>query len=87
MEIFVCESGEYEQRSIDFVCATIESGIARLKEIYKDPYVVKWGEPVKDSYWEANGITQYTIIGDFEAVLGKSIKHRAEFSFTQYQVQ
>lgn len=41
-KVWVIESGDYEQRSIDAVCASVESGVAYIKSKY--PTVTHWGD-------------------------------------------
>jgi hypothetical protein len=79
MTVWVCESGDYEERAVCFVCGYPGAGIAHLKRFYDLPYIVVWDEPVRAE-------KDLTIIGHFAAVQGHSTEHDKEFTFTEYPV-
>lgn len=80
MKVYVVESGEYENHSIDFVAATVEFAVAKLKATYAPPYVVRWHDLAIGKYG-------YSIRGDFERVLGYSTEHAAIFDINEYEVE
>lgn len=82
--IWICESGEYEQRGIDFVCASVESGVAHLKAKYSTPYIVTWDEAVEERRGDRH--VSFKVVGHFQCVIGLSSKHNCEFEFTEYEV-
>ena len=78
--VWVVESGEYEQRSVDLVARTLEDAVKALKEGYAKPYEVTWGEVV-----EERGFT--LIRAEFDEVLGYSARHNAVFYFSEYDLE
>ena len=70
-ELWQVETGDYEERYTMFVADTPELAEKRIHATYPAPYKVRW-EPMKDM----------TVVGHFEAVLGKSTKHTAEYDIS-----
>lgn len=64
------------------VADSLESAVAKLKQDYAAPYIVKWGE------LEGAGVQgkRWTIDGEFEAVPGYSTKHVGHFAIQQHEV-
>ena len=81
MLVWLIESGDYEQRSVDGVADSLEAAVAFLKECYPPPYKVRWGELVKVADDE------YEIIGHFAPVLHYSRLHNCRFTMTPVQLQ
>lgn len=79
-QVWVVESGEYEQRSIFLIARSLEAAVTAIKRVYGPPYVVAWDEVRRDG-----GL--WVLAGDFEAVLGSSIQHRAEYDITLWDVE
>lgn len=75
MKVWVCESGDYEQRGIDGVWDSLEHGIAGVKADYGAPYVVEWVTKKE------------TLVGHFARVNGYSIEHICSFYFTEMEVR
>jgi hypothetical protein len=96
--VWVVESGEYEQRSVDLVAATVGDAVAAVKERYSDPhYVIAWHEPVQyhqarngrhvklapgDPRWNDKNGVELT--ADFEHRTGWSTEHTASWSIRPY---
>jgi hypothetical protein len=80
-QVWVVESGDYEQRGIDVVAKSLDAAVEAVKAMYPPPYEVKWGE-VSESGWG-----QFSLRGDFDAVPGKSTKHETVFTFTAFDVK
>ncbi len=74
MEVWVIESGEYEQRGVNGVAVSVAAAVEWLKALYPPPYVVTWGEPAQDEYYLPKFVI-FRITGHFEAVQGYSVKH------------
>ena len=85
-KVWVCESGEYEDRGIDFVCSSVESGVAHLKAMYLAPYVVTWGDLVEEVWGDKGQYRTFKIVGHFEAVSRYSIRHNCEYEFEEHEV-
>jgi hypothetical protein len=79
-EVWVCETGDYEQRGVWSVAVSVAAGVADIKATHCDPYIVRWEEPTEDHGGD------WTLTGHFEAVPGKSTKHTAHYEFTRYEV-
>ena len=77
--VHVVETGEYEQRFVFGVYASIDAAVRGIKAAYGPPYIVRWHqvEPGEDFV---------TLTGDFEAVPDYSIKHRAHFDITEMEL-
>lgn len=77
MDVWVIESGEYEQRGVNGVAASVETAAKFIRAGYGEPYVVKWDAPIQcGDEWELHG--------HFSAVLGYSSDHEAIYTFTKY---
>lgn len=71
--VWVVESGEYEQRSIDLVAVSRESAIDAIKALYGPPYVVTWEI---DKHGE--------LLGHFKGIRGLSTEHTAVYSIDEW---
>ena len=82
-EVYIVEAGDYEQRCIMFVAASIEDVERKLKEDHPPPYIVSWRRELNPRHpdWCP------TIIGDFELVGGLSIKHTQRYEVSVYDVE
>lgn len=80
-QVWVVESGDYEQRGIDVVAESLDAAVAAVKSMYAEPYKVEWSD-VAESGWGT-----FSIRAHFEAVPGKSTEHEAIFSFTPFDVK
>ena len=78
-DVWVIESGEYEQRFVNAVASSPEAALEYLRNLYSHPYVVTWEPLVKDG-------EDYSITGHFEAETGFSIKHTCVYSLTKYEL-
>lgn len=78
--VWVIESGEYEDRSVDGVAASVEAAVRFIKKRFGDPYIVEW-EPLKKCEEE-----EFALIGHFEDVPNFSIKHRGIYNITRYEL-
>ncbi len=75
MVVFVVESGSYEQRSIDFVAATRQGAIDRIKAMHGPEYPVIWHE-------SEGGLT-----GEFtRRVEGLCCAGNSDYDITEYEV-
>ena len=81
MEVWIVESGEYEQRGIVLVAASREAAFEAVKALYGPPYRVKWSIAPEDKY------DAEALIGEFEQVTGYSVGHTARFDATPYDVK
>ena len=74
--VYVVETGEYEQRHVFGVYASLEAAVRGVKETFGAPYIVRWHdlEPGEDFV---------TLTGDFERVPNYSTKHRVHFDITE----
>lgn len=79
-QVWVVESGEYSQRGIVLVGASLDAARQAVIAQYAPPYIVEWEPVVNDAFED------WILVGNFEQVLGKSMKHRAEFTITPYEV-
>jgi hypothetical protein len=82
MDVYVVETGEYEQRYVVGVADSVESAVDCIKSIYGEPYIVEWGDVTPDG-WSPD---TWDFSGTFEFVPGKSIAHKALFSITKMSV-
>lgn len=80
-EVWVCESGEYENRGINLVAATLQAAIAAIKARYGPPYVVRWDEPKLEKWGD------WSLTGHFEVVPGYSIQYTDYFEFVRWDVE
>ncbi len=78
-EVWVVETGEYEQRHVWLVAESPEAAAAEIKRQYGSPYVVEWDELKADG-------DHYALTGRFSAVPGYSTEHRGRFDMTRYPV-
>jgi len=69
MEVWLAESGEYEDRGVDGIYVSLDVAIACIKASYGPPYIVQWDEPTTDTDRET------TLRGHFKAVRGYSVEH------------
>ena len=81
--VYVIEHGEYEDRCISGIAASLDAAVKFVKTTYSSPYIVRWEELVhresgKSEYW--------TLSGNFSAVQGYSIEHKGEFDITPWVV-
>jgi hypothetical protein len=76
MMVFVVEAGDYEQRYISGIYDSLGSAISGIKETYKEPYIVKWGD-------YCDGL----LVGYFEAVQNYSTTHEAVFRITPFSLK
>jgi hypothetical protein len=74
MKVYVVEEGDYEQRGVVLVAASVESAIRAIKARYT-------GYPVS---WEADGMT---LVGHFNHLVGKCCEHTANFDIVEYEVE
>lgn len=79
-DVWIVESGDYEQRCVNHVASSIESAAAMVKLPYVAPYIVTWDAPRKDDD------DTHTLIGHFTAVDGYCGKGQAEWTFTRYKI-
>lgn len=74
--VWVCETGEYEQRYVVGVWRTLDDGLAGIKEMHASPYIVAWHDPSAGLPW-SNDAT--TLVAEFSG--------RTEFfSFTEMEL-
>ncbi len=85
MEVWVIESGEYEQRSIDGVAVSVAAAVEFLKQTYGPPYIVTWDEPVQEQIYLPNLII-FKITGHFEHVMNYSCRHDCDFEIQRYEL-
>jgi hypothetical protein len=76
VKVYVVESGDYEQRGVVLVAASVEAAFAAVKAIYGAPYRVHWQQADAE-----------TLVGDFEAIDGYSTQHTAYYDVTEYEVE
>ena len=79
-EVWVVESGDYENRGIVLVADSLESAVGAVKTLYEFPYIVRWEDVGED---EVEG---GVLVGHFDAVLHYSTKHTAEYEVSRYDV-
>lgn len=79
-EVWIVESGQYSDWSIDLVAADVATAVEKIKETYKHPYIVVWSDLKKNSE------SEYILVGDFAAVPGYSTKHLDCFCITRHEV-
>lgn len=79
------ESGEYEERSIDFVASSVEAAVAHLKKRHV-AYEVIWSEP-KQNVGYLPGWVVFEVTGSFAYSPNHSTKHETEYSISEYEVQ
>ena len=77
-EVWVVESGEYEQRGIELVDISPEACEVAIKSRYGEPYKVRW-EPLRRI-----GDGEQELVGYFEAVQHFSTTHTNYFTMTRY---
>lgn len=77
--VWIVETGEYEQRGIWGVYASVEAGVAAIKEDYGPPYIVEWADPDSSA-------KHLSLVGTFQHVAGYSTAHTASFDFSEYEV-
>lgn len=77
MDVWIIESGEYEQRHIDGVALSLEGAVAFIKARYGLPYIVRWEEAVPDG-------EDCSLVGHFSEVMGKSTRHDCSFDITKW---
>lgn len=87
MEVYIVESGEYEDHGFDLAAITLEAAIDALKERFAPPYIVKWDDVKKEDYiYDGEDKGNWHLTGHFEDVPGYSIKHTQVFDITKYKV-
>lgn len=77
--VWVCETGDYEQRYVEGVYASPEDAAACIKAEHLPPYRVTWDD------MEVGGDLA-SLVGHFEAVVGKSTQHTAQYDLTRMPV-
>lgn len=82
-EVWIVESGDYEQRGIDLVTDSPESAIKAIKARFPSPYIVAWDEPTE---YTSKGETTISLQGVFGAVLHYSVSCVVVFDITKWQV-
>ena len=80
MNVWIIETGEYEQAYIVGVAATWHAAVESIKGRYgRHPYIVRWDDPdISDG--------SVGLVGHFSAVPGYSTMHDASYSITRYEV-
>lgn len=78
-QIWIVESGEYEQQHIDLVADSPEAAELAIKNRYSDPYIVEWSSLTEDDWG-------FHITGNFESVPWHSTRHKATFDISAYDV-
>jgi len=73
-DVWVIETGEYEDRYVHGVAASLEAAVRGIEGEYASPYVVRW-EPLRRGD-DGNGAE---LVGHSEAVAGYSTRHTAVF--------
>ena len=63
--VYVLESGEYDQRTIDGVFSSLDAACESIRRPYGAPYIVQWEDSAKQS-----GSGRYTYTGHFTRVNG-----------------
>lgn len=79
-QVFVIESGDYEQRSVDGVVTSPEAGLRYLQALHPHPFKVTWEGPKPDK-------EDFVIVGRFEQVQHFSTAHVCVYRLTPYQLQ
>jgi len=79
-EVWVIETGEYEQRGIFGIAISVEAAIKHIKEVYGPPYRVRWGELIK------HDSDCYEIGGRFADVPDYACSHTEGFEITRYEL-
>lgn len=80
MDVWVIETGEYEQRFVWAVASSPEKATELVKQAYGKPYKVQWKELQKDDE------NCYTLEGKFSSVNGYSTSHTDYWEFSRYPV-
>ena len=81
-EIWVCDTGEYEQAYTFGAWRSLDAAIASVKEeMYGPPYIVQWEDVEGPNKWDETLLT-----GHFTAVAGYSTRHTAYFSFRTWEL-
>lgn len=77
MDVWIIESGDYSQRSVDGVALSPEGAIAFIKGRYPPPYIVEWEEPIPDG-------DDCSLTGHFAQVPHYSTHHDCTFDITRW---
>jgi hypothetical protein len=77
--VWLVETGEYQDRMVWVVAASLPAAVKAVKEGYGPPYVVRWEEKLDQD--------NPCLVGHFEAVLGKSSCHTAVYDFIEWDVE
>lgn len=80
MDVYVMESGEYEQRHVCGVFSSIDAARRDLERTYAPPYRVTW----REESTEDGG--RHAFIGEFEGVMGLSTPHTGTYDLTRTTV-
>jgi hypothetical protein len=81
LDVWVIESGDYEQRSVNGVADSVESAVAYVRTTYAPPYIVAWEAVVIQDDESAYRK------GKFARVLNYSIECEAIYTFSRYDLQ
>ena len=74
IKVWVIETGDYEERHVVGVAATVEAGVSWIKALHGRPHEVRWDDLTGDG----------PLVGHFSSVPGFSTEHDAEFAFTAF---
>lgn len=70
--VWLVESGEYEQRGVFGVYASVAAAVAGIKDTYSEPYVVSWQALAEVG-------DEWQLVGDFARVPGYCVNHRGVY--------
>ncbi len=79
MSVWVVQTGDYEQRGICLIAASLEVAVKAIKERYPAPYKVTWEELVQQG-------SDYELKGHFEQVPHYAIERTAYFDIEEMEV-
>jgi hypothetical protein len=81
--VWLVEAGEYEDRMVFHVAASLDAAVEAVKRAYAPPYVVRW-ESIQRQPEPGRG---WRLTGHFEAVAGKSVRHTGHFDIEEWDVE
>lgn len=75
--VWIVEEGDYEQRGVVLVAASLDAAVNEIKRMYGPPYRVAWDDLNYDDE------TSPCLTGHFEGVRGYSTTHTAHYSISK----
>lgn len=81
MEVWIIETGEYEDRLTVGVASSLEMAVALIKNGYRFPSRVEWGVLTNDGNAE-----RWSLAGNFQQVVGYHAGGISSYEFIRYEV-